>query len=59
MKRPERAELKDLIRHNSFLSIGKQFGVSDNSIRKWCVAYDLPTKKKYIKSLTDKEWETI
>ena len=59
VKRPERAELKGLIRNNSFLSLGKQFGVSDNTIRKWCASYDLPTKKNYIKSLTDKEWESI
>lgn len=59
VKRPERAELKDLIRNNSFLSIGKQFGVSDNSIRKWCVAYNLPTKKTEIKKMSNEEWQNI
>ena len=59
MKRPERDDLKDLIRNNSFLSIGKQFGVSDNSIRKWCAAYNLPTKKTEIKKISDEEWQSI
>lgn len=57
--RPNREELKYLIRNNSFVSIGKQFGVSDNTIRKWCDSYNLPTKKNIIKTITDKEWEQI
>lgn len=57
--RPTRAELKDLIRNNSFLAIGKNFGVSDNSIRKWCIAYNLPTKKTEIKKMSDEEWQSI
>lgn len=54
-----REELKKLIRTQSFLSIGKQFGISDNSIRKWCDTYNLPRKKTEIMKYTDEEWEKI
>lgn len=54
-----REELKKLIRTQSFLSIGKQFGVSDNSIRKWCDTYNLPRKKTEIMKYSDEEWEKI
>ena len=32
--RPSRAELKEMIREESFLNIGKKYQVSDNTIRK-------------------------
>ena len=54
-----REELKLLIRNNSFLSIGKRFGVSDNAIRKWCDKYGLPRRVIDIKGYTDMEWEKI
>lgn len=57
--RPEREELKGLIRNNSFLHIAKQFGVSDNAVRKWCIFYNLPSKKSDIKKYSDKEWQDI
>lgn len=59
VERPSREELKVLIRENSFLQLGKQFGVSDNAIRKWCKAYDLPYKSTEIKRYSDKDWENI
>ena len=59
VERPSKKELKTLIRNNAFLQIGKQFGVSDNTIRKWCIAYNLPSKKKDILSYSDKEWDLI
>lgn len=34
----------------------KKHGVSDNAIRKWCKKYNLPYKKKDIKSYSDEEW---
>ena len=55
----DREELKSLIRTTSFLQIGKQYGVSDNAIRKWCEKYNLPFLKKEIKNLTDEEWALI
>lgn len=59
VKRPEREELKKLIRTKSFLQIGKEYGVSDNAIRKWCDQYKLPRKKSEIKKKSDEEWELI
>ena len=54
-----REELKKLIRTTSFTQIGKQFNVSDNAIRKWCIKYNLPKTVKEIKSYSDEEWELI
>ena len=57
--RPSREVLKNLIRNNSFLSIGNQYGVTDNAIRKWCKVYGLPYKVSEIKKISDEEWENI
>ena len=48
VERPNRDKLKNLIRTKSFTSIGAQFGVADNTIRKWCKAENLPSTKKDI-----------
>jgi len=55
----ERNELKKLIRTMPFIVIGKQYGVSDNSIRKWCDSYGLPRRKQDIKKYSDEEWELL
>ena len=57
--RPAREELKQLIRTNSFVSLGKRYGVSDNAIRKWCKNYGLPSKSSDIKKMSDDEWALI
>lgn len=54
-----RDELKNLIRNKSFLQIGKEFGVSDNAIRKWCKKFNLPFKSRKIHIYTNEEWELI
>ena len=54
-----REELKALIRSTPFTAIGEKFGVSDNTIRKWCIRYDLPTRKKDIKEYSDKDWAKL
>ena len=54
-----REELKKLIRSHSFVSIGEQFGVTDNTIRKWCIRYGLPSKRKDIKLYSEEEWDQI
>ena len=59
VERPSREELKNLIRNQSFLSIGKQFGVSDDCIRKWCKSENLPYKVKEIKQYSNEEWNEI
>lgn len=58
-KKPDRDMLKKLIYTKSFLTIGKMFGVSDNAVRKWCITYNLPSKKTVIKSYSEDEWDFI
>lgn len=59
VERPEREELKFLIRTMPFTTIGKKYGVTDNTIRKWCDAEKLPRTKKEINNYSDIEWEKI
>ena len=54
-----REELKFKIRNQSFVSIGKEYGISDNGIRKWCQNYNLPFKKKEINSYSNEEWDNL
>lgn len=54
-----REELKQFIRSTPFTTIGKMYGVSDNTIRKWCKSYDLPSKSGDIKKFSNQEWELI
>ena len=56
---PERNELKSLIRTTPFTTIGKQFNVSDNAVRKWCDKYGLPRRSSDIKKYTEVEWELL
>ena len=56
-KRPSREVLKDKIRMQNFTQIGKEYGVSDNTIRKWCKFYGLPSHSHIIHSLSDDEWD--
>ena len=56
---PERAVLKKLIRTTPFTQIGKQYGVTDNSVRKWCDKYQLPRKASDIKKYTKEEWDLL
>lgn len=57
--RPDRDKLKQLIRMTSFSSLGREYGVTDNAIRKWCKSYNLPSKSSEIKKISDEEWELI
>ena len=59
VERPERDILKNEIRTQSFLSLGAKYGVSDKAIVKWCVYYNLPSKKRDIRNYSDEEWENI
>ena len=56
-ERPNREELKAKIRVQSFTQTGKEYGVSDNTIRKWCKFYGLPSHSHTIRSLSDDEWD--
>lgn len=42
-------ELNELIHKYPFTKIGEMFGVSDNTIRKWCKKYELPYRTKDLK----------
>ena len=46
--RPEPFDLLEQIALNGFVKTGQKYGVSDKSIVKWCVAYNLPSKKQEI-----------
>lgn len=58
-ERPSRLELIELILTKPFLQIGKEFGVSDNAIRKWCKFYNLPYRKKDILNMKEELIELI
>lgn len=46
VERPEPKVLADEIINTSFRAVGKKYGVTDNAIRKWCIAYNMPKTKK-------------
>ena len=43
---PSKEELSKLIKNKSFVQIGKDYGVTDNTVRKWCKYHGLPFRKK-------------
>lgn len=57
--KPNREELKHMIRTNSFIKIGEKYGISDNAVRRWCDSYNLPRNARKIKLITDEEWKDI
>lgn len=59
VERPSREELKSMIRTMTFVDIGKKYGVRDNSIRKWCISMNLPSKKCDINKYTNEDWEFV
>ena len=59
IERPTREELKKMLRTKTFLQIGKDYGVSDNAVRKWCDKEQLPRKMSEIKKFSEEEWKNI
>lgn len=58
--KPSREILKEKIKNTPFTTIGTEYGVSDNAVRKWCKSYDLPYKTKEIKEILKKgEWDLV
>lgn len=55
--RPSRNELKQLVRTLSFTLIAQKYNVSDNTVKKWCQQYNLPSKIWEIRQYSDDEWE--
>jgi len=45
VKRVSKEELIELIKTKPMVQIGKQFGITDNAIRKWAIGYDIDIKK--------------
>lgn len=48
-ERPDKKTLAQEIITHGFVKTGQHYGVTDNTIRKWCVAYDIPKKKEELK----------
>lgn len=44
VRRPDKEALQRMISEESWVSIGKKFGVSDNAVRKWAKSYGLMSK---------------
>lgn len=48
VERPLPEQLAKEILELGFSAVGRKYGVSDNAIRKWCRAYNMPVKKNEI-----------
>lgn len=59
VERPGRDILKQEIRTTPFLQLAAKYGVSDNAVKKWCIAYNLPHKKSDIRAYSDEDWALI
>ena len=59
VERPSREELKQLIYDMPFTQIGEMYQVTDNTVRKWCKRYNLPSKRQEINSYSKEDWEEI
>lgn len=57
--RPDRETFKKMIRTMPFTHIAAEFHVSDKAISKWCIAMNLPSRKKEINSISDEQWELL
>lgn len=44
VERPSVEELKQELIETNFTAVGKKYGVTDNTIRKWCKEYNISTK---------------
>ena len=44
----------------TFIDVGKEYGgVTDNTVRKWCKAYNLPSKRIEINEYSDEQWKEV
>ena len=53
--RPDKLELARLIKENGFEGTGRIFSVSGNTIKKWCITYNIPFLKKELIEWYNKE----
>lgn len=56
VERPDRETFKKEVYNIPFTQLGKKYHVSDKSIQKWCIYYNLPSRKKDIKNFSEEEW---
>ena len=54
-ERPEPMELAKEIVESGFSAVGRKYNVSDNAIKKWCKAYNIPHLKKDLKEWYNKQ----
>lgn len=59
MCKPTREQLKEDIRTMPMVQVGAKYLVCDNSVRKWCKKYNLPSRVCDIKAYSDEEWEKL
>lgn len=59
VQRPSREQLKQLIKKFSFVEIANKYNVTDNTIRKWCKAMNLPYQKRQINKFSPQQWKQI
>ena len=58
--KPSREVLKAKIKNTPFTTIGAEYNVTDNAVRKWCKTYGLPSKSSEIKEIIKKgEWDLV
>lgn len=56
--RPNKSKMISLlIAKENFSKIGRQYGVNGNTIKKWCVYYELPWHSSKIKNMTEEDWK--
>ena len=48
--KPSKEQLLEMLTNTSFKDIGRNYGISDNAVRKWCKQYGIPHTKKELKS---------
>lgn len=48
VERPSKEELERLIYEKPFTRIAEDYGVTDNAVRRWCISYGLPHRKRDI-----------
>lgn len=47
---PDKDTLLNLLSKNSFVSVGKIYGVTGNAVRKWCDKYNIPRHSSYYRT---------
>jgi hypothetical protein len=51
VERPSPTQLIEDLTYDIWTVVGKKYGVAENTIRKWCRSYDLPTDRKMLQHL--------